>query len=208
MKTVGIITASIESVLRKEKRGSLKKSEIQKAIIAGINNFFGKQLMMYRATGALPDALRPFVKSANVTIASNVGNLPDDFSTGITFYISNGNSNPAEFMMRDEFEERKNSVILPATELDPIGTFELKTIIVRPSNLTTISLSYIKRPQDITIGTVLSGDSRELSYDEATTTDTEFAPEYAPDLVKEALMFLGVPQQDDGALALAETTKI
>jgi hypothetical protein len=209
MKTVGSILETIEMTLRKDKRGSLKKSQIQTAIRVGINNFFDKQLQIYRMSGGMvPTPLRQFVKSATITITNSVGTAPTDMAIEQTFYVANTNSNPAEFLARDVFEERKNSVILPPTELDPIGTLELGNILVRPQNLTEIIFTYIKRPAEISIGTQPSIDGRELEYVDNTTVDTEFSIEYAPDIIKEALMFLGVPQQDGNAVSLAETTKI
>lgn len=208
MKRVGFILETIEMTLRKERRGMLKKSQIQTAIRVAINNYFDKQLTAYRATGVVPTPLQPLVKSATLSLNLGVGTLPTDFSKEVTFYIPNVNSNPAEFMNRPEFEERKNSVLLPPTEVDPIATVENNKIYVRPPNSPDIIFTYIKRPTEISIATTVSGDGRELLYDDGNSIDTDFYIEFCPDIIKEALQFLSVPQQDSAAAQLASTTKV
>lgn len=211
MKTVGFILETIEMTLRKERRGMLKKSQIQTAIRVAINNFFDKQIKIMEASKPklIPVPLQPFIVSSLLPVsATGVATLPADCAKDITFFIPNVNSNPAEMLDRSEMEERKNSVIMPPTELDPIGTIEGLSILVRPVNSSEIMFTYIKRPTEIAIATTLSGDSRSLIYDDNGSTDTEFKAEYAPDLIKEALQFLSVPQQDQGAAGLSATTKI
>lgn len=205
MKTVGIIYENIEMVLRKEKRGSLKLSQIQTAIRIGIINYFNRQLQLFRMSGEITTPLRPLITSESVEIINSVGALPAGFTKEVSFYVPASNSNPAGIYKRDKFEEEKNSVIMPPTETDPIGTLQGGTIVVRPQSIEEIILTFIKRPQDIVIGYSVSDDQRSLSYNDASTTDTEFSPEYASDLIKEALMYLGVPTQDEGAISLAQT---
>jgi hypothetical protein len=206
LMTIKFIFDTIEMVLRKERKGSLKKSQIQTAVRVGINNFFDKQLRIFRMTGVIPTPLRPLTKTSALSIASSQGNLPTDFAKEVTFYVANVNSNPAEFLSRPEFEERKNSVLMPPTEVDPIGTVEGTKILVRPQNLVSINFVYIKKPTEIVFGTTVSGDNRDLIFSSGASTDTDFSIEYAPEIIKEALQFLGVPQQDEAAQILGEKT--
>jgi hypothetical protein len=205
MKTIGFILETIEMTLRKERRGMLKKSQIQTAVRVAINNYFDKQLTMYRVTGVIPTPLQPLIKTTQLTYPFAV---PTDFSKEVTFHIANVNSNPAQFVNRSEFEERKNSVLMPPTEVDPIGTVEDNQIIVRPQNTGEIMLTYISQPTEIVIATTPSADERSLDYDDTNSVDTEFYREYSPDIIKEALQFLSVPQQDSNAAQLSATTKI
>jgi hypothetical protein len=208
MKRVGFILETIEMTLRKERRGMLKKSQIQTGIRVAINNYFDKQLTIYRATGKVPTPLHSLLKTSTLSLNLGVGTLPTDFSKELSFYIPNVNSNPAEFMNRAEFEERKNSVILPPTEIDPIAVIEDNKIYVRPPNSPEIIFTYIKRPTEILIATTVSDDGRNLDYDDANSVETDFHIEYCPDIIKEALQFLSVPQQDSGANQLGATTKV
>jgi hypothetical protein len=205
MKTIGFILETIEMTLRKERRGMLKKSQIQTAVRVAINNYFDKQLTMYRVTGIIPTPLQPLIKTTQLTSPFAV---PADFSKEVTFHIANVNSNPAQFVNRSEFEERKNSVLMPPTEVDPIGTIEDNQILVRPQNTGEIMLTYISQPTEIVIATTPSADERSLDYDDTNSVDTEFYREYSPDIIKEALQFLSVPQQDSNAAQLSATTKI
>jgi len=206
MKTIGYITETIEMTLRKERRGILKKSQIQTAVRVAINNFFNKQLAQYRATGFIPTPLQPFVYTTTLSLTNGTASLPANFSKEVTFYIPSVNSNPAVFMNRAEFQERNNSVLMPPSELDPVGIIEGNSIYVRPINTTSIQLTYIKKPSDVVIATTVSGDGRSLNYDDTNSVDTEFRVEYSTDLIKEALQFLSVPHQDPNAAQLAQTT--
>lgn len=206
MKTIGYIVDTIEMTLRKERRGILKKSQIQTAVRVGVNNLFNKLLVQYRITGLVPTPLQPFISTVTLSLTSGATPVPENFSKEITFYIPSVNSNPAVFMNRAEFQERNNSILMPPSELDPVGIIESNYIHVRPINTTSITFTYIKKPTDVVIGTTASLDGRSASYDDASSVDTEFYVEYSPDIIKEALQFLSVPHQDPNAAQLAQTT--
>lgn len=208
MKRIGFILEAIEMTLRKERRGMLKKSQIQTAVRVAINNFFDKQLTIYRATGILPSPLQPFVKTSTLSLTSGNATLPSDFVKELTFYIANVNSNPAEFLDRAEFDERKNSVLLPPTDVDPVATIGGGYISVRPPTAISIIFTYIKKPTEVVIATTVSNDGRNLNYDDNASVDTEFGIESVPDIIKESLQFLSVPQQDEAAASLGVTTKV
>lgn len=208
MKKIGFILEAIEMTLRKERRGMLKKSQIQTAVRVAINNYFDKQLSLYRASGILPSPLHTLVKTSTISLTLGNSALPADFCKEITFYIANVNSNPAEFLDKAQFEERKNSVLIPPTDIDPIGTIGGGYIYVRPSTVQQIILTYIKVPTEIVIATTSSVDGRNLDYNDSSSVDTDFGIESVPDLIKESLQFLSIPQQDEGAASLGVTTKI
>lgn len=204
MKTAGIIYETIQATLRKSRKGTLRVSEVELAINVGIINFFEKQLQLFRIAGYVPSPLEPLLKTTTVNLTDGSSTLPADFAKEVTFWVTTVNGAPAEFMNMAEFIDRQTSVILPATEEDPIGTIAGGSILVRPQNLEQIKFTYISRPISVVIGTTTNG--RVLIYSDSTTTDTNIRPEYAPDIVKEALMFLSVSEQDQNAAQLATTT--
>jgi hypothetical protein len=206
--TIETIFATIKEVLRKNRKGSLKDSQIQTAVRVGINNYFDNQLRLYRATGSVPSTLRPLLRTVPVQIINGVGLLPLNFAKEVTFYVYNVNSMHADFLGRQEFEERKNSVLMPPTEIDPVGYIEDGNVLVRPINLSSIQFSYIKKPVEIVYNTTPTEDNRDTVFNIIGSIDTEFAIESVPDIVKEALQFIGVPQQDEGAIQLGEKAKI
>lgn len=74
--TIDLIFQSIRMVLNKERRGFVKTSQIVYAMKIGIQNYFVKNLNEYRATGIIPDPIRPMVKTATVTLTNGSGTLP------------------------------------------------------------------------------------------------------------------------------------
>lgn len=209
MKTAGILYTSLETILRKGRKGMLRVPEIQLAINVGISKFFENQLRMFRVSGYVPTPLTPLLTVTPIAITNGEGALPDDFAKEVSFYYPNAmNTKPAEFMNMAEFTDRQTSSILPATLYDPIGTIAGGagggTIYIRPIDLDFVTLTYIKRPTNVEIGTTISS-GRFLIYDDDTTVDTELKPEYVNDILKEALLFLSVPEQDEMAAQYGST---
>lgn len=207
MKTAGIIYTAIHNTLRKTRSGALRHSEVELAINVGIKNFFEKQLKLFRASGFIPAPLEPLIKVANNSLIGGEAALPYNFAKEVTFYVKNVNATPAEFLNMSEFIDRQTSVILPPTEENPIGNISGGVLYVRPVSLTSIVFVYIAKPVDVVVGITVNG--RNWEYDttnnESSTTDTEFRVEYAPDIIKEALAFLSVSEQDEGAASLSTT---
>lgn len=203
MKTAGIIYNTIQQTLRKNRQGVLRASEVEMAINIGISNFFEKQLRLFRVSGFVPSPLEPLITTSTLTLTDGQVDVPEDFAKEVTFWVTTVNGAPAEFMNISEFIDRQTSVILPPTEEDPIGTVAGGVISVRPQNIDEIEFTYIARPIEVDIATTVNG--RVLIYDDVNTTDTNIRPEYAPDITKEALMFLGVQEQNPGAVELGST---
>lgn len=207
MKTAGIIYNTIQQTLRKNRQGSLRVSEVQMAINIGISNFFEKQLRLFRISGFVPSPLEPLLRETTLYFSPldppGTFVVPADFAKEVTFWVQNLNSSPAEFLNMAEFIDRQTSVILPPREEDPIGTVANGVISVSPQNIQEIRFFYISRPIEAVIAT--DPDGRMRVYNDANTTDTNIRPEYASEIIKEALLFLGVQEQNDGAIQIAST---
>jgi hypothetical protein len=203
MKTAGIIYNTIQQTLRKNRQGTLRVSEVQMAINIGISNFFEKQLRLFRVSGFIPAPLEPLVTTETISLSSGSASVPSDFAKEVTFYVREINGTPAEFLNISEFIDRQTSQILNPTRENPIGTIAAGNISVYPSDIDEIEFTYIKRPIEVDIATTVSG--RMLEYDDSNTTDTDIRPEYAPNIIKEALMFLGIQEQNPGAVELGST---
>lgn len=203
MKTAGIIYNTIQQTLRKNKQGTLRPSEIEMAINIGISNFFEKQLRLFRISGFVPTPIEPLVTTTELQLTNGVGVVDSDFAKEVAFYVPGYNAKPGTLLNVSEFIDRKSSEVLKPSQEQPIASVSAGEINVYPSNIKEITFIYISTPIQVSISTTVSG--RMLLYDDAGTTDTNIRPEYSTNIVKEALMFLGIQEQNPGAVELGST---
>lgn len=204
--TIDLIYQGIRLTLNKERKGFVKTSQITTAVKLGINNYFVKNVNEYLATGIIPEPIRPMVKTYPVTITNGLGSLPSGFEKEVSFTIPGINNYAGDFLSHDEFMDRRNSSIVAPTEDDPIAEIIGNTLRVEPSNITTLELIYIGKPIEIVYAETLDGDSRGTTFDAAGSTDTDFTISNVADIMKEALIYLGVKQQDQPATQIGTTT--
>lgn len=204
--TIDLIYQGIRLTLNKERKGFVKTSQITTAVKLGINNYFVKNINEYLATGIIPEPIRPMVKTYPVTITNGLGSLPSGFEKEVSFTIPGINNYAGDFLSHDEFMDRRNSSIVAPTEDDPIAEIIGNTLRVEPSNITTLELIYIGKPIEIVYAETLDGDSRGTTFDAAGSTDTDFTISNVADIMKEALIYLGVKQQDQPATQIGTTT--
>jgi hypothetical protein len=204
--TIDLIYQGIRLTLNKERKGFVKTSQITTAVKLGINNYFVKNVNEYLATGIIPEPIRPMVKTYPVTITNGLGSLPSGFEKEVSFTIPGINNYAGDFLSHDEFMDRRNSSIVAPTEDDPIAEIIGNTLRVEPSNATTLELIYIGKPIEIVYAETLDGDSRGTTFDAAGSTDTDFTISNVADIMKEALIYLGVKQQDQPATQIGTTT--
>lgn len=207
MKTAGIIYKTIQQTLRKNRQGTLRVSEVETAINIGIYNFFEKQLRLFRISGFIPAPLEPLVTETTLTFDIEVDKgklpLPEMFAKEVAFYIRGNNATPGRFLNVSDFIDHQSSQILRPNDENPIATVAGGSFSVYPTDIPEVQFIYIKRPIQVDIATLQS--SRSLEYNEAATIDTDIRAEYAPDIIKEALMFLGIQEQNPGAVELGST---
>jgi hypothetical protein len=177
------------------------------ALRIGCWNYYQKELIKYRAGDEIPSTLRPFKKTVSVTMASGVGTLPSDFIKEISFTVpAAATPNGGEFLTEAAFNERSISLLITPTTNDPVAKVEGNTITVAPSTLSTpINLNYLRRPVDFVYATTIDADNKGTTYASGTSTDMEFSQECYPDIIKEALVILGVKAQDQAVVALSQT---
>lgn len=204
--TIDLIFQAIRMILNKERKGFVKTSQIVYAMKLGIQNYFVKNLDEYRASGIIPDAIRPMVKIATVTLTNGSGSVPTGFEKEVSFTVPGINNFAGDFLPNDEFRDRRNSVIVGPTQDDPIAEIIGNTVRVEPSDTASIELIYIGKPIDIVYAETIDGDGRGSTFNSGGSTDTDFTISNVPDLVKEALVYLGVKQQDQPAAQLGTTT--
>lgn len=208
---LGQVFDVLKLVTNKERKGFIKDSQLITALQTGCWNYFQRQLMKYRAGLEIPYPLRPFKKTASLVIAAGVSTIPADFIKEIAFLfpISSGSTAPntGEWLSMERFNERNNSAILAPSLNDPIAKIEGLTITSAPSGSVPMNLSYIRRPVDFVYAVTNDADGHGTTYSAAGSTDMEYSQECYPDIIREALMILGVKAQDQAVLQLGATIK-
>lgn len=198
---------TVKLVLNKERKGSIKDSQILTALRIGQWNFYDRQLMILRSGGEIPSSLRSFEKTASVTITAGVGATPTDFVKEISFTSATGATKfEGEFLPTPEYDDRLRSAILIPTLNDPIAKIEGTVITVNPTD-TSINLTYLRKPIDPVLTQTIDADGRGTTVNLATSTDLDFPQEYYPDIIKESLVWIGIKQQDQEVTQLGTSVK-
>jgi hypothetical protein len=197
------IFSGIRLVLNKKRKGFIKTSEITTAVKMAVNDLYNFELDLYRKTGTISSKIKRFVKTDSVTITTGEGDLPTDFVKEVNFLTNSGKE--GTFVTPEEFNDRTSSLILQPDEDDPIAKIQDNKIIVAPSDLPSVDLIYFRAPVDFLYDTTVDGDSRGESFDEAGSTDVEFDVVVSGDIIRRALLYLGVGFQNEGAAQVGST---
>lgn len=185
----------IRLIFKKERRGSLRDSQIETAVKLACKELYGTYLEEFRTGRILPSSLDPFRESASIDFASSSTKDVSSQSPAIEEVIAaSQSSNPKRIEIiynDDEWNDAVNSVLL-----DSEDTFIRKIGDNLESNktLTTVTVDYLKRPTTWFAVTVnIDGDSRGTTV--TGTTDVPFKEPDAPRLLAKALTYLGLPLQ-------------
>lgn len=215
---LGQVVDVIKLATNKERKGFIKDSQIVTALRIGSWNYFQKQLEKYRAGEEVPSTLRPFKKSALSSLAISTyadssaafAFVPDLIKEiSFIFPASSGSTAPntGQFLSQSEWDDRRSSSLFPPTLNDPIAKMEQTGIYVLPNVGVQIVISYIRRPVDFVYATTVDADGHGTTYNAAASTDMEFSQECYPDIIKEALIVLGIKNQDQQVIQFGASVK-
>jgi hypothetical protein len=199
--TIEHVFDTITLILNKNRRGFVKTSQKVTAVTAAMYDYFAFEVEQYRKTGFTPAAVKKFVKPATLTLTNGMANLPTDFVQEVTFETSCGSQ--GVFLTPEEFKDRVHSSILDPDQQNPIAKIENDKIVVAPDEFTDVSLIYFRIPNEFVYAVTVSGDGRSETFDEGSSTDMEFSLEDSGDIIRRALLYLGVAFQNQEALQLA-----
>jgi hypothetical protein len=192
---------TIALILNKNRRGFVKTSQKITAVKQAMYDFFTSEVNVYRKTGVLTASVKPFVKTIEIILVDGNGNLPPDFAQEVVFETSCGNE--GTFLTQEEFKDREKSTILAPEQQNPIAKLENSKIFLQPDEFTGLNLVYIRTPVDFVYATTVDVSGRSVSFDEASSTDIEFGVEDSGEIIRIALLYLGVAFQNKEAMELA-----
>ena len=192
----------ITMVLNKDRRGFVKTSQKTLAVKQAQYDYFDTQVEVYRKTRVIPACIRKFVKTATITpLTSGSANLPTDFAQDASGETSCGRE--LTIVTQEEWMDRIHSEILAPDQQNPIAKIENGKIYVQPDEFTGIDLVYFRKPNDFVYATTVSGDGRSEIFDSGSSTDIEFSIEHTREIVRRALLYLGVSFQNKEAFEFA-----
>lgn len=153
------------------------------------------------------DALRPFIDTVTIlTAAPNIIPLPADYVHYISAanYIS-GFPHPITVVNMDEMNQvRVDPIAFPAEEY-PYATIEGNQMMVYPSSIDRVDLTYLRKPAQPVWGYTIVND--EPIYNSATSTQLEWKEVYHIDIARLILAYLGINFRDGDLLNYAEQIK-
>lgn len=166
-----------------------------------------------------------FKKKATIALTSGVGSLPSDYVEHLKTFEAAGKegnildeeefteltessicapsaSEPVGRIYANQIEVAPSTI----TSIDlmyyafpnqyvPLVRTMGSTIEILPTSIAAGKLHYVMTPTDIVYGTTIDADGRGVSFDAATSTDTEFEDNAINDIVSKALFHLGLSAQ-------------
>lgn len=191
----------VTMLLNTSRRGFIKRSSRIIAIKQAMHNYFNEQVEIYRKTGVITAPVRKFVITAEVPLEEGAGPLPDNFVQDVTGETNDGME--LTIVKQEEWADRLNSTILAPDQENPVAKIEDGKIFIEPHEFEHIKLTYFRKPNDFIYAVTVAGDGRSESFNEGASTDIEFDIEYSSEIIRRALMYLGVPQQNPELISLA-----
>ena len=192
-------------ILNKERRGFVKTSQKITAVRQAMFDYFDSEVEFYRKANIIPASVKHLIKTSEIILTSGTGNLPTDFAQEVVFVTDCVNE--GVFLSQEEFTDRVKSTILTPDVENPIAKIENGKVIVEPDELTKIQFTYFRLPIDFVYATTVSGDGRSETFNAGGSTDIEFNYEDSQEIIRKALLYLGVAFQNNEALQLAVSNK-
>ena len=174
-------------------------------------------------------------KKETITLSSEVGDLPADFVKEISFEVAGeegvileadefydranskilapSTTDPIAFIRDGQIEVLPTGLgnpdliyIAHPVEKRAVAMVQGSNLLVNPTTATTAKYTYIATPTILVYATTTDGDGRGKSFNDGSSTDTDFLYASAGDLVARSLFYLGLRNQDDRLIS-AEAIK-
>jgi hypothetical protein len=133
----------------------------------------------------------------SIALTDGTASCPAGYNRKISlYYISGSDKIPIEFVTNEEFDERKNNPNKQPTTTNPIARIRgtNPNIDVAPTSISTVYLTYIKRPATPVFDLKL--ENGIMVYDSTGSTELDIDGEYYIDIIRIILKYLGVPENE------------
>ena len=149
-------------------------------------------------------AILPFKTSATVALTSGSGTLPTDFfHWGRCSYTSGSDEIPIDLVTTAEAEQRRFNSVTEPTARHPIAEIKNSTTIqVYPTTITSITLSYLKRPTPASY--VIKNENGIDVYDSTNSVQFAWSADKHISLIRLILKYLGLSVNDSFIVQYSE----
>jgi hypothetical protein len=134
----------------------------------------------------------------SISLTTGTGSCPAGYNRKISLYYIDASSDkiPIEFVTNEEFDERKNHPNKQPTTTNPIAIIRGTTpsIYVLPSSISTVYLTYIKKPTTPILGLKL--ENGIMVYNSISSTELDWDTEYYNDIIRIILKYIGIPENE------------
>ncbi len=179
----------------------ISDSQIDDAIDQGQMVLFRELLKEHPRNKRIRNDLMPFEVRANVTLSSNVGDLPDDFEHEIEAWYDTGTGAtapqyPIQIVEAGFYRRRLLDVVDPPSTANIFASihYDAGRKIEVSRNVSAITLNYFARPTKPEYATTAA--SGQYIYDDTTSTDVLWAASMHDMLVQKSLGILGLNMRD------------
>lgn len=172
-------------------------------------NRFNELKPSYAATQQVQDALMPFIGEQPFTVQNGRLTLPEDYHhlTAIEITVQDGGRTIypiVELISADEISYRRSSQLIPLTIKNPIGEYKpKKQVQVYPVQAISGVIKYLTRPAKPVFAYTISNGA--ISYDELLSTQMEWNDTEMEQIIKGALVVLGLNVKDGDLVGYANT---
>lgn len=181
--------------------------EITTAINRAQTDKYRTDYSLFEAEQMITDSLRNFKRNEDISIASGLFPIPDDYynTTNISSLVADSLSTPenplpdvehsGKLFTDGEFLDAAESELLPP-EIEFIKARIINgNIQVLPKTVTKIRLYYLSQPVDVVYAYDLTGD--KIVFKEQGSIDSDFPNSESSDIIARTLIYLGITMREE-----------
>lgn len=159
-------------------------------------------------TQRIDDALQVFHETRDLVVGSSITALPKDYQVWISASIvdDSGNTRVAEVVDRSEWAPLLSRITAPPSMRNPSVCISNKTILVAPSSVSTITLSYTRRPLPPKYGYDLDASGRYI-YNQSKDVEIEWSDLECQQIFHSALSYASTVAEDEPIAGLSQALK-
>lgn len=189
----------IRLVFRKQRRGSLRDTEIETAVNLACKELFGELVENFYKTGVVPTSLEPFTKKTTLNYASSDAAQLNLVTPEYDILVVAKNALPPVnydvVYSEQEFFDRASSALIEADE-DKFFIKREDYLHCNQAITETVQVIYLIDPEPFFIYAVtVNVDGRGTTFNSGGSTDLLFKKTDIPKIVSKALVTLGLSLQ-------------
>lgn len=194
--SINDVVSYINLILNKSQSGSLNADEISLALNVAQQEYLRIKIglpetftvdkreapQQFQVAQVISDSVRPFIVSTTITKTGQGFSIPSNFAAWanndyLEVVLQNGQNvattQPIEFVTLGERAVRLNNYIKYPTIEYPIATYLNNQILIDPSDITMVSLQYVRLPATPKWAVTINQNDQEV-YDPANSVQLEF----------------------------------